>query len=346
LSHRDESHIPDDLEPTARRLGRERPELSPIELDQIKTRLMSRRGGRARGSLRGRILVAAIALGLMGAGAGGVMAGSGTPSNPTPAASSQYANEHCHTDQAGNTKGCSCPDHSVLTSNGHGTVCTCPGGSTVNNNGNSCQCPASAPQFDNKSDTCVPKGTQGGGSPPPPNPNKNCNTDQAGNVKQCNCPDHSILTQSGSGSSSSNFSCTCPDHSTLSANGNSCQCPSNMPHFNDKTDTCEAQQGGGGGGGHNPPPQCQHNCGSGVDNSQCHDHCGASPDPLCHDHCTPPQDSSCKDHCTHASVNIGNAYAWVETRRSAFRPAASSRAGASSRGVRSARGGSPGAYLA
>ena len=81
----------DEVDSIAQRLRSERPEASPLELDRAKTTAMSRArslGGR-RGSRR-QFAVAALTIGLMAAGTGGVIAGGTTSSNPTNAATAQY----------------------------------------------------------------------------------------------------------------------------------------------------------------------------------------------------------------------------------------------------------------
>jgi hypothetical protein len=81
----------DEVDSIAQRLRSERPEASPLELDRAKTTAMSRTrslGGR-RGTRR-QFAVAALTIGLMAAGTGGVIAGGTTSSNPTNAATAQY----------------------------------------------------------------------------------------------------------------------------------------------------------------------------------------------------------------------------------------------------------------
>ena len=109
-----------------------------------------------------------------------------------------------------------------------------------------------------------------------------CKTDKAGNVKGCNCPDHSNLVFTGG-----SFQCQCPDGSSFDSKGNKCGCPDGMK-FDDKTDSCVVKD-------HHGEP-CHDHCAAGEDNSSCHDHCFDANDPACHDHCTgnPP---GCHDHC-------------------------------------------------
>ncbi len=84
-----------DLEGIAQRLRSERPEAGPLELDQIKTTAMSRAkatGGRANPR---RLVVAALTVGLMAAGTGGVLAAGGTGGAAGNAASAQYSSTAC-----------------------------------------------------------------------------------------------------------------------------------------------------------------------------------------------------------------------------------------------------------
>jgi hypothetical protein len=157
LNH--EHQMPDELQGVVRRLQEDRARLEPLQLDTVKTRALAQaRAPRQKGQiLRGRIVVSLLALGLMGAGAGGVVAAGGGDASGAPSASSQYQPAKCHTDQAGNVKGCNCPDHSVLVSNGGQFQCQCPDGSSFSSKGNSCKCPDGM-KFDNKTDSCVAKG--------------------------------------------------------------------------------------------------------------------------------------------------------------------------------------------
>jgi hypothetical protein len=69
----------DELEGVAQRLRNERPEASPLQLDQIKTSAMSRaKSGSRRGRAGARRLATAgLTVGLLAAGTGGVIAGGG-----------------------------------------------------------------------------------------------------------------------------------------------------------------------------------------------------------------------------------------------------------------------------
>ena len=79
MKNADQNEMSEANESVVRRLGSERAQMGAMELDLMKTRVMARaRTRQPKGAaLRGRIVVALLALGLMGAGAGGVMAGGG-----------------------------------------------------------------------------------------------------------------------------------------------------------------------------------------------------------------------------------------------------------------------------
>lgn len=81
----------DEVDSIAQRLRSERPEVSPLELDRVKTTAMSRaRAASGRSGARRRLAVAGLTIGLMAAGTGGVIAGGATSSSPTNAATAQY----------------------------------------------------------------------------------------------------------------------------------------------------------------------------------------------------------------------------------------------------------------
>jgi hypothetical protein len=81
----------DEVDSIAQRLRSERPEASPLELDRAKTTAMSRtRSFSGRRGTRRQFAVAALTIGLMAAGTGGVIAGGTTSSNPTNAATAEY----------------------------------------------------------------------------------------------------------------------------------------------------------------------------------------------------------------------------------------------------------------
>ena len=83
---------PEDANGVIRRLQDGRPQMEALEMDRIKTRIMAR--DRTRGtkgaSLKGRMAIAAVTVGLLGAGAGGVAALSGGSAGGASAASAQY----------------------------------------------------------------------------------------------------------------------------------------------------------------------------------------------------------------------------------------------------------------
>jgi hypothetical protein len=80
-----------DLEGIAQRLRGERPEASPLELDQIKTTAMSRAQAATGRANPRRLVVAALTVGLMAAGTGGVLAAGGSGGAAGNAASAQYS---------------------------------------------------------------------------------------------------------------------------------------------------------------------------------------------------------------------------------------------------------------
>ncbi len=81
----------DELEGIAERLRAERPEASPLELDQIKLSAMSRAKATVGRATPRRLVVAALTVGLMAAGTGGVLAAGGTGSPAGNAAQAQYS---------------------------------------------------------------------------------------------------------------------------------------------------------------------------------------------------------------------------------------------------------------
>ena len=184
MRRRDGNDVPEQFEGLVRRLRAERPELEPLQSDRMKTRVMVRaRAPRSNGAtVKGRIVVALLALGLMGAGAGGVVAGGGDTSPGQQSGTSQYQPAKCHTDKAGNVKGCNCPDHSNLVFTGGSFQCQCPDGSSFDSKGNKCGCPDGM-KFDDKTDSCV---SQGGPPPPPP---KDCGHDHNQGGGGSGCPD-------------------------------------------------------------------------------------------------------------------------------------------------------------
>jgi hypothetical protein len=126
----------DELEGVAQRLRNERPELSPLELDRIKTTAMSRAKASRRGRAGARRLATAgLTVGLLAAGTGGVIAehhGKGGGN----AANSQYGGE-CNIQNgngnSGNNNGNenennACNENTFITTTNNNT-----GGTTINN---------------------------------------------------------------------------------------------------------------------------------------------------------------------------------------------------------------------
>ncbi len=80
-----------DLEGIAQRMRGERPEASPLELDQIKTTAMSRAQAATGRANPRRLVVAALTVGLMAAGTGGVLAAGDSGGAAGNAAQAQYS---------------------------------------------------------------------------------------------------------------------------------------------------------------------------------------------------------------------------------------------------------------
>ncbi len=90
MPRKNDEHEPE-LEGIAKRLRAERPEASPLDLDQIKLSAMSRaKASTGRANPR-RLVVAALTVGLMAAGTGGVLAAGGSGGAAGNAASAQYS---------------------------------------------------------------------------------------------------------------------------------------------------------------------------------------------------------------------------------------------------------------
>jgi hypothetical protein len=123
------------------RLRDEKPQISRIELDGIKTRVMMR-AGRSKspsGAPRSRLLVAIVTVGLMAAGTAGTLAASGSStSSGTGAAQSQYRPGHCRQKPDHRGEECRCPSNSVRTGPNQ---CTCPAGFAFAPGTNDCRCP-------------------------------------------------------------------------------------------------------------------------------------------------------------------------------------------------------------
>jgi hypothetical protein len=98
----------EELEGVAQRLRNERPEASPLQLDQIKMSAMSRAkaGTRRRSAGARRLATAGLTIGLLAAGTGGVIAGAnnkgGHSGGNTSASSTQYGGECNITNGSGN----------------------------------------------------------------------------------------------------------------------------------------------------------------------------------------------------------------------------------------------------
>ncbi|HEY7961543.1 MAG TPA: hypothetical protein VID29_06435 [Solirubrobacteraceae bacterium] len=90
MRRKNDKHEPE-LEGIAQRLRHERPEASPLELDQIKTTVMSRARATASRANPRRLVVAALTVGLMAAGTGGVLAAGGSGGSAGNAAQAQYS---------------------------------------------------------------------------------------------------------------------------------------------------------------------------------------------------------------------------------------------------------------
>src|SRR2546423_5331585 len=92
MNHWDEEHLPNELQEVARRLRESRHEASALELDSIKVRAMERaRSSRREGTfVKSRSIAAILAVALMAAGTGGVIAGSGNGHGNGSAAKSEY----------------------------------------------------------------------------------------------------------------------------------------------------------------------------------------------------------------------------------------------------------------
>ena len=136
MSQRDEHWGAEDEE-VVRRLRDEKPRISRLELDRIKTTVMARvrpSTGR-RAARRSRLLVALMTVGLMVAGTAGTIAGGNTSlSSGTGAAQSQYRPPKCNPRH----EECKCPDGSVGASR---DACKCPAGETFAEGTNDCRCP-------------------------------------------------------------------------------------------------------------------------------------------------------------------------------------------------------------
>jgi hypothetical protein len=104
MRRKNDKHEPE-LEGIAQRLRSERPEASPLELDQIKTTAMSRAQAATGRANPRRLVVAALTVGLMAAGTGGVLAAGGSGSPAGNAANAQYSSTNSCGSGNGNGNG-------------------------------------------------------------------------------------------------------------------------------------------------------------------------------------------------------------------------------------------------
>jgi hypothetical protein len=134
MPRKNDKHEPE-LEGIAQRLRAERPEATPLELDQIKTTAMSRaKSATGRANPR-RLVIAALTAGLVAAGAGGVLAAGGTGSPAGNAANAQYSSSNSCGSDNGNGNGNRNSGEGTGNENGNGNGnFNCNEGS-FNNNG-------------------------------------------------------------------------------------------------------------------------------------------------------------------------------------------------------------------
>ena len=142
----------EELEGVAQRLRNERPEASPLQLDQIKTSAMSRAkaGTRRRSAGARRLATAGLTIGLLAAGTGGVIAGGGGHhhggSGGTSASNTQYGGE-CNINNGNGNVGDNngdgaennaCNENTFITENNNSittiTTTNTNSGGTTNNN--------------------------------------------------------------------------------------------------------------------------------------------------------------------------------------------------------------------
>ncbi len=138
---RKKQNLPEDVESTIQRLRDERPQATPLELDQIKTTAMSRAGARVRSASTSRRLVgASLVVGLMAAGTGGVIAAGATGGSTGNAASAQYSTATTtvtvtSTSPGGVTIGNN--NTCVVVGNGNTITCIIGNGNVIGNGNNS-----------------------------------------------------------------------------------------------------------------------------------------------------------------------------------------------------------------
>lgn len=94
MTRKNDAHK-EELEGVAQRLRNERPEASPLQLDQIKTSAMSRAKSGTRRHKAGarRLATAGLTIGLLAAGTGGVIADHGHGGSSSNASNTQYGGE-------------------------------------------------------------------------------------------------------------------------------------------------------------------------------------------------------------------------------------------------------------
>jgi hypothetical protein len=145
------------LEPVEQRLRKDRPELSAIELDQVKQGVVTRvaRQGGSGMNLRSRLVTGLLMLGLVGAGGGAVLAASGGSSSSGSSANSQY----CPPSSPGAGK----PKHQGGGNKcGHPENCDEASGGGNGDNGNGKNRGKGNDDKDKDKDKCKDKGNGGG----------------------------------------------------------------------------------------------------------------------------------------------------------------------------------------
>src|SRR5438309_10456744 len=92
MTHFNENKLPDGLSEVEERLRSQRAEASALDLDRIKTRAMAKAAtSRPKGlAMKSRGIAALLAVALMAAGTGGVLAGGSTGGSNGSSSNSQY----------------------------------------------------------------------------------------------------------------------------------------------------------------------------------------------------------------------------------------------------------------
>jgi hypothetical protein len=144
MRRKHDAHDKEELEGVAQRLRNERPEASPLQLDQIKTSAMSRaKVGSRRGRAGARRLATAgLTIGLLAAGTGGVIADHHHGGSGGNASNTQYGGE-CNINNGngniGDKNGAgaennACNENTYINEeNNITTTTTTTGGTTINN---------------------------------------------------------------------------------------------------------------------------------------------------------------------------------------------------------------------